>query len=218
MEKMSYVKGMLFDPNDESIVSKLSVYGEFAKEEEDYGVPKLHLFRYIVVMYDMQSPMRLEYPDFWERKKVSALKAGFKVNRKGYFNEDVEKILLGENDNVNQAITKYVMLHGVPEYSALVAYQAGLYFETLKVQRGTISTNITKNIELLRVNIRMLTDLIYGGSETINAKRALYSGIEKDRFPLPDDVVKRLKEGDNLDDYNPYGDYSVSEIKFIGDE
>ena len=35
---------------------------------------------------------------------------------------------------------------------------------------------------------------------------------------VPDDVVKRLKEGDNLDDYNPYGDYSVSEIKFIGDE
>ena len=218
MASFKYSNGMLFNPNDNDLVEKLSVYGEFSKNETDYGLDRLKLFRYIVMMYDMLSPMRLEYPDFWERKKVSALNAGFKVNKKGYFDEIIEKMLLGENDYVNQAVTKYVMLHGVPEYSALVAYQAGLYFETLKVQRGTITPNITKNIDMLSAKIRLLTEQIYGGSETINAKRALYSGIEKDRFPLPDDVVKRLNEGDKLEDYNPYGNYEVEPIKFMGDE
>ena len=218
MASFKYSNGMLFNPNDNDLVEKLSVYGEFSKNETDYGLDRLKLFRYIIMMYDMLSPMRLEYPDFWERKKVSALNAGFKVNKKGYFDEIIEKMLLGENELVNQAANKYIMLHGIPEYAALSAYQAALYFETLKTQRGSVTPNILHNTEFLRMKIRELTDLLYGGSETINAKRALYSGIEKDRFPLPDDVVKRFNEGDKLEDYNPYGNYEVEPIKFMGDE
>ena len=97
MASFKYSNGMLFNPNDNDLVEKLSVYGEFSKNETDYGLDRLKLFRYIIMMYDMLSPMRLEYPDFWERKKVSALNAGFKVNKKGYFDEIIEKMLLGEN-------------------------------------------------------------------------------------------------------------------------
>ena len=84
MASFKYSNGMLFNPNDNDLVEKLSVYGEFSKNETDYGLDRLKLFRYIIMMYDMLSPMRLEYPDFWERKKISALNAGFKVNKKGY--------------------------------------------------------------------------------------------------------------------------------------
>ena len=65
MDKFKYVSTMLFNPNDENLVDKLSVYTEFNQKESDYGVDKLKLFRYIVVMYDMASPLRLEYPDAW---------------------------------------------------------------------------------------------------------------------------------------------------------
>ena len=64
MDKFKYVSTMLFNPNDESLVDKLSVYTEFNQKESDFGVNKLKLFQYIVVMYDMNSPLRLEYPDF----------------------------------------------------------------------------------------------------------------------------------------------------------
>ena len=105
-------------------------------------------------MYDMNSPLRLEYPDAWERKKVAALHVGFKVDKKGMFDKSVETALIGENNYVNLAMTKYVMLHGIPEYSALVAYQTGLGFEVLKTLRGTINPTITKNIESLRIKIK----------------------------------------------------------------
>ena len=84
--------------------------------------------------------------------------------------------------------------------------------------RGTINPTITKNIEFLRIKIKELTEILYGGGETLNARRALYAGIEKDRFPLPDDGIKRLNQGDNLEDYNPYGEYKVEKLKFVGDE
>lgn len=218
MDKFKYVSTMLFNPNDENLVDKLSVYTEFNQKESDYGVDKLKLFRYIVVMYDMNSPLRLEYPDAWERKKVAALHVGFKVDKKGMFDKNVEAVLIGENNYVNLAMTKYVMLHGIPEYSALVAYQTGLGFEVIKTLRGTINPTITKNIEFLRIKIKELTEILYGGGETLNARRALYAGIEKDRFPLPDDVIKRLNQGDNLEDYTPYGEYKVEKLKFVGDE
>ena len=64
MDKFKYVSTMLFNPNDENLVDKLSVYTEFNQKESDFGVNKLKLFQYIVVMYDMNSPLRLEYPDF----------------------------------------------------------------------------------------------------------------------------------------------------------
>ena len=218
MDKFKYVSTMLFNPNDEELVSKLSVYTEFAQKETDYGVDRLKLFRYVVLMYDMNSPLRLEYPDFWERKKVACVHVGFRSDKKGMFDKNVEAVLIGENNYVNLAVTKYVMLHGLPEYSALIAYQSGMYFEVLKTLRGTINPTITKNIEFIRIKIKELTEILYGGGETLNARRALYSGIEKDRFPLPDDVIKRLNQGDSLDDYNPYGDYKVDKITFKGDE
>lgn len=218
MKKYRYSEHMLFDPNDEQLVESLSVYGEFNLPDEDYGCDREKLFRFIIIMYDMNSPMRLEYPEFWERKKVSALEAGFKVDKKGHFDDNVESFLVGDNTRVNEAIAKYVLLHGIPEYTALVVYQTGLYLEMVKTLKGIVNKQLTQNVEFLRIKIRELTDIIYGGSETINAKRALYSGIEKDRFPLPDDVVKRLNDGDDLSDYNPYGTYEVGKIKFIGDE
>lgn len=218
MDKFKYVSTMLFNPNDENLVDKLSVYTEFNQKESDYGVDKLKLFRYIVVMYDMNSPLRLEYPDFWERKKIAALHVGFKVDKKGIFEKNVEQILIGENNYANMAVTKYVMLHGIPEFTLLVASQAGLYFESLKVQRGTVTPAIAKNMKQFAADIRELTEILYGGGETLNARMALYAGIEKDRFPLPDDVIKRLNQGDDLEDYTPYGEYKVEKLKFVGDE
>jgi len=206
---------MLYNPNDEELVEKLSMYAEFNK---DFGIDKEKLFKYIVITYDMESPMRTMYVDLWERKRSVAILVGFKMNSNGKFSEEEEAVFIGKNMDVNEAITKYIMLHGIPEYTALVAYQSGLHYEMLKVQRGVINQSITKNINLLREKIRDITEYLFGGDETLNLKRMLYSKIEKDRFPLPDEVVKRINNGDMLDDFNPYGDYKVDELKFLGDE
>jgi len=212
---LPYSSKMLYNPNDEELVEKLSMYAEFNK---DFGIDKEKLFKYIVITYDMESPMRTMYVDLWERKRSVAILVGFKMNSNGKFSEEEEAVFIGKNMDVNEAITKYIMLHGIPEYTALVAYQSGLHYEMLKVQRGVINQSITKNINLLREKIRDITEYLFGGDETLNLKRMLYSKIEKDRFPLPDEVVKRINNGDMLDDFNPYGDYKVDELKFLGDE
>jgi hypothetical protein len=207
-----------YDPFDENLTNKLSKYDEF---NEDFGVDKSKTLKYIILMYDMQSDLRLEVRDFWERKRVAAMIAGFKFKpRLKEFDEQVEKMLLGDNAAVNNAITKYVMLFGSQQYAALVVYHTMLVFEVQKTLRGSYTKDTVKNVDHIRKEIDKITDELYGGKETINAKKALYSRIEKDRrAEKPEDIIKRINEGDSLSEFSPYGeDYEVDKMKFKGDK
>lgn len=210
---LPYEVGMMYDPN--KTLSDLILYDEF---RVDFGIDKEKFLKFVVLVYDINSPMRNMYVDLWERKRATAIMVGFKVDESGKFESDVEAMLVGENMECNKAISKYVVIQGIPEYTALVALQTSLHCEMLKVQKGVANQNVTKNIILLQNNIKSNTEYLFGGEEPLNLRQALYGIIEKDRFPLPDEVVRRIADGDKLDDYNPYGDYKVDELKFIGDE
>lgn len=210
---LPYEVGMMYNPN--RMLSDLILYDEF---RVDFGIDKEKFLKFTVLVYDINSPMRTMYVDLWERKRAAAIMVGFKVDESGKFEKDVEDMLVGENMACNQAISKYVVIQGIPEYTALVALQTSLHCEMLKVQRGVANQNVTKNIILLQNNIKANTEYLFGGEEPLDLRQALYGIIEKDRFPLPDEVVRRIAEGDKLDDYSPYGDYVVDEMKFIGDE
>lgn len=210
-----YNERMLFNPTSKNLVKDMSGYKEFAV---DFGLNRQKVLKYIILAYDMNSPLRDIYMDIWERKRAAAIAAGFKTGRDGRFEAAVEDMLVGENKAVNIAVAKYITLHGLPEYTAMIAYQTGLHLEMLKVQNGNITQNITKNINLLNSYLNEVTEYIFGGKDVVNVRQALYAMSEHDRFPLPDDVVRRIAAGDMLDDYNPYKNYKVDELRFIGDE
>lgn len=210
-----YNERMLFNPTSKTLEKDMGGYKEFTV---DFGVDRAKVLKFIILAYDMHSPLRDIYMDIWERKRAAAIAAGFKTGKDGRFDGDVEDMLVGENKNVNVAIAKYITIHGLPEYTAMIAYQNGLHLEMLKVQNGNITQNITKNINLLNSYLNEVTEYIFGGKDVVNVRQALYAMSEHDRFPLPDDVVRRISSGDMLDDYNPYKDYKVDEMRFIGDE
>ena len=206
-----------FDPFDEDLSKKLSKYDEF---NEEFGLDKDSTLKYIVLMFDMQSSLRLDVRDFWERKRVAALIAGFKYKaRMKEFDEATEKMLLGENAAVNNAVTKYIMLFGSQQYAALVIYHTMLVFEVQKTMRNSYTNSTIKNVEHIRKEIDKITEELYGCKETINARKALYSKIEKDRrAEKPEDIIERINKGDNLIEYSPYGeDYIPDKMKYKGD-
>jgi len=220
LETFGYVidrKKYYFDPTADDLDQQLSKYDEF---NENYELDKTMVNRYIVLMFDMNTSLRLDVRDFWKRKRISAQIAGFKFRpRVKEFEEPVESMLLGNNAAVNNAITKYIMLFGLPEYASLVIFQTMLVFEVQKTLRGTYNNNTSKNVDYIHKRISELTDLLYGGKEAINAKKALYSKIEKDRrAEKPEDIIKRINDGDDLADMNPYGEsYKVDKMKYKGD-
>lgn len=207
----------LIDPFADNLLEQVSKYDEF---NNDFKVDKLCATRYIILMYDLKSSLRLDVRDFWERKRTSALVAGFNLNSKKEFDEPIEKMLLGENDAVNNAMTKYIMLFGIPALAVLNIYYNKLTFEVQKALRGTASKTSLKDIDYLKVKIEECEEELYGGKEAINAKKALYSKIEKERkAEKPEEIIARINAGDDLNDANPYGKgYKVDELSFIGDE
>lgn len=205
----------LINPTAGNLLELVSKYDEF---KEDFKIDKLLATKYIILMYDLNTTLKLDIRDFWERKRASALIAGFKLNSKREFDEPVEKMLLGENDAVNNAMTKYILLFGIPAYSALIIYYTRLIHEVQKTLRGSSKTSL-KDIDTIKNKIEECEEELFGGKETLNAKKALYSRIEKERkAEKPEEIIKRINEGDDLSEFSPYEKgYKVGEMKFMGD-
>jgi hypothetical protein len=221
LETFGYVidsKKYYYDPTANDLDEQLSKYDEF---NEEYELDKSMVNRYIVLMFDMNTSLRLDVRDFWERKRVAAQIAGFTLRpRVREFEQPVENMLLGNNAAVNNAITKYIMLFGLPEYASLVIFQTMLVFEVQKTLRGSYTKDTSKNVDYIHKRISELTDLLYGGKEAINARKALYSKIEKDRrAEKPEDIINRINSGDDLSDMSPYEkDYKVDKMNYKGDK
>ena len=78
---------MMFDPNKtgftDSFRTKIKSYSAINKKQ--LGINERSMCEYIALMYDMNSPLWLEVPDYFQRKYEAAVAAGFKVNTKGHF-------------------------------------------------------------------------------------------------------------------------------------
>lgn len=108
----------------------LSDYPEFHAELESILDPdRTKIIKYIVLMYDRNSPLK-RIEDITERKIKGALLAGFrpkKVGRKKYFKRVIDDILKGYNHTVNRMIVRYCRIQGNMKYTLVVAGQEDFY-------------------------------------------------------------------------------------------
>lgn len=184
------------------------------------------VFQYIVLMYDLKTVMRVECPDYFQRKYMTASMVGFPKTRQG-FTEASENILIGRDKEVNSLIVAYVFQFSMPEYSALVAYEAILASEMQKVMKGSNTKDSGKVVDDATKKIQELTRSVFRSGdydENTELRNALYARIEKEKTRLrPEQIVRAYEETGALpDDWCPYGEEeaeSVRNIKmsFIGD-
>jgi hypothetical protein len=184
------------------------------------------VFQYIVLMYDLKTVMRVECPDYFQRKYMTASMVGFPKTRQG-FTEASENILIGRDKEVNSLIVAYVFQFSMPEYSALVAYEAILASEMQKVMKGSNTKDSGKVVDDATKKIQELTRSVFRSGdydENTELRNALYARIEKEKTRLrPEQIVRAYEETGALpNDWCPYGEEeaeSVRNIKmsFIGD-
>ena len=95
----------LFDPRSQSFLSDIKSYEEF-NEDIPYKLPKKRIMTYIVLIYDMDSPLRKEIRDLTARKIMALDLSGFKRDKKtGHFERPIELMLEGRNPQIR--ITSY---------------------------------------------------------------------------------------------------------------
>jgi len=222
MSKYSFTP-CLYNPNMATFVTKITKgihdFRKFKRENEDYE----RIFKWVVYTYDRQSPLVKEIPELMVRKGEAAVLAGFNTDEDGKFDEEVEKFLLGNDDEVNGLIVAYVSRFADPHYIMLVASWNLLLDGTRKLLSGRQNKDTYSTIKQITADIEDLTRTVFSSSdadEAIELKKALYSRVESDRLKLnQENIIKYIDENGGLPKgFNPYGeDYIVDKLKFIGD-
>ena len=174
---------LMFDPFGTDTVNQLEQYEEFSFKVPD----KVRACAYMIIMYDPRSYMKKLYPDnFYERKLKSAIAAGFKTID-GKFEPWVEQILVGENDDFNDAELRFTRMFGIPDYPAFIVYSDILdkQFRAAKKESDPKKLQVIQaNIKVAMAEVSLYERNIFGHEETENVRAALYRLAEKQRLNL----------------------------------
>jgi len=156
--------------------------------------------RYIMLLYDKNTPFRIKFNDVLIRKVEAAKGAGWEIVDQGLFHEDVERLLRGENKQVNSMIVAFVRLHRNFKYSYLIALEETFYRFLLEIIIGE-----TKNLAQMKSTQSELEEEV---TELINQdknpqlKQELLRYVEESRLNLrPEDIARiaRQKEREQID-------------------
>lgn len=223
--------GCLFNPSAPKFLTNIHSIPAF--KSYDGKLPKSKVFAWIVMMYDLNSPMRRTITNYYDRKRMCAELAGWETGKNGEFTEDVTKMLIGDarvRDNFSETVvaiyslvTEYVALFGMPEYTQLIAYLNMQHQIVREAMTNTFDRDAPKTLDFVTEKIKVLTNEVFGSGQTtevMKARQALYNMAEKERIRLnPENIVKIItEEGELPKEFNPYGDYKPEKIVFAGDE
>ena len=213
----------LLDIHSRNLVKEMAEIAPSLKEFSS-PIPLEDICRYIILMYDINSPMLREVRLYYERKARVAELLKFPT-KKGSWVPAAEEILVGRNEAFNELVAAYISNLGLPAYMQLVAYLEIQRIKTIEIFSGKISDKSDQILDRVTARIGEITRNLMGTGEVDEitiARKALYqrAQIDKSRLiPKPEDIVKILEaEGDLPEDFNPYGeDYKVEKSRFIGD-
>lgn len=222
----------LFNPNSSSFLNDIEQRTGI-KKELNQRTSRRAIWTYIVLLYDEASPLRREIRSLPARKGAAMLMSGIKTDSNGRFDQHIERMIDGRNQDVNAMIVKYLVLQNSPKFVQLIAYESLYYFEIAKIQNGAYgkTTDVIKSIDSLATSIDRLTEEIIGGKiaeESFKILEAIYQEVTKDLNVSPEAISNFIMEsGDVPADWNPYSEYdkegNVKEtykpekLKFIGD-
>ena len=207
-----------YPPFTNSTYRTISKLPEFDFPDK-YFIDLYKFIDYIILLHDINSPLKQEFPftnitegiNYPRRKFEAAKLAGFNLvvnkKREKVFEKNVEDMLLGNIDYINTAIVRYIFLFGSPAFAGLAAFEAILFQKVKESFSGTGSDK--KDVEAIKMlykDISDLTNTIYGGKETAEATKALYSFIEQERLNIfPEDIGEMLQNNGKLPiDFSPY--------------
>lgn len=220
----SIVSKCLFNPLSGNLKEEMSPKLPMIKEYRGGKgkIPINNILKYLILMYDVQSPMHKETKEYYQRKRECARASELPVKDDGKWRDDAVAILVGEDEWFNSLVVRYLSLLALPEYTQLIVYLELLARRTRKIFDGDDDDKTHVVISALTDTIKKLTNKIFGSGETDEiqqARRALYEQAEDDRVRMrPEDIINLMNETGELPSSWGYGDgYEVEQIAFLGD-
>jgi len=191
-----------YNPKDNKELKRLEEsHPDFHSVNAKSGLKTLkkEILRYIILMYDKNTPLRTMYNGHYKRKGYAAIMAGFQRDpRTNKFNNAVKDVILGQNDDVNRAIVRYVMQFFDADYLQLILYNElmGKQFRSSMDGEKALTSTQVNAIQDIRKEIDRLTEKVFGGNESRELEQELYRALEIEKETLhPDFVAKAYDDG-----------------------
>lgn len=213
------------DPESSDFVKQFEdLHPDFKEELFLEQVNKSSVYRYVVLMYDVESPYVIKYNDLTTRRMQVARNCNFPRNGIEYHPE-AERLVLGRNTRVNKVALRYMFLQNDIDFMQFQSYQA-MYYKQLKTtfdadyDDPSKYTKLKKNIDELSKELKGLQTAIFHGEDNSNMKKALYDFASKINLDFrPEHRAKRVEDGKKAVDESPYPkDYEVEDLTFNNDE
>ena len=221
--------GLMFDPNKPSffddICREIKEFGDYENPHAPHVLSRVRIFSWVVLMYDMHSPIRREIKDLYKRKIYAGTLVGLNSNKiSGKYKEWVEKMLIGADKKVNKLVAKYISHFASQEYMQMIAHAEiqSRMLEKIISGKATKETQIMFDTSVK--TLKELTGIIYGTGErdeVYDARKALYKQVSSDLSDMRmERIATQMSKGENMDALNnPYDEgYEPGDIHFAGDD
>jgi len=214
------------DPESSGFVKEFEDLHPDFKEDLFLGrTSRNSVFRFIVLMYDIESPYVIKYKDITTRRMQVARNCQFPKNGVEY-DPEAERLVLGKNPRINKVALRYMFLQNDIEFLQYQSYQIMLYKQlknTLDANYDDPSkyTKLKTSIDELSAELKKMQVIIFHGDESKDMKRSLYDFASKINLDFrPEHRAKRIENGEKAVDESPYPDSYDGEQKltFNNDE
>ena len=224
------LSSLRYDPSDKKEIKRLQTDypGQFEcviyENQKDLIPQHENILKYIILVYDMNSPLRKSLKTHNECKVQGMLMAGFEPDSRGRFDKAIEQALIyGQDSGVASMIVKYVYIFNNVDYSELIGMLELNSQLLMAIQNHKTNNNTFKDLSNTSARIKELTAVIFGGKETKEIEEQLYEQLSMNRLSLrPENIAKQLSEGNahgifSSDPYGVYKDKKSERKKKYGD-
>jgi len=196
-------------------------------EFQDRVFTRSMVYRYVILMYENESPVQKRHSLDWFAKKYEACAyAGFqlKKGRDGYvrFDPRVDDMVFGRNEAINDLIISFLGWTNNVKWNYLVFLQESmLNFTRDALGKKQTDVKTSKEFRELYDRFHQLSNEIgHTFDETEEFVSRFYYQIEQSRLAIrPEDFSEAIARGDDFRADNPYGvSFEHEKIRFLGDD
>jgi len=175
-------------------VVKKPLTSVYPKLKEVVGSVDDKQIRYILLMYDQNSPLRNHYPDLFKRKEFAASIAGYDLMKDDVttlfeFRQKNEEDEYEPNEELLGVIMKYLKYQNNWVWSMIVSNEQAFYEYNMRVMMP-VEGNKDKDI-LQAINIK--TQIMTSQDEIYQRLQKYYKDLSGGDVQLEDAIVKRKR-------------------------
>lgn len=198
----------VFNPMRKTGVRVDEVYPEL-REREGFlvgsfgiGVDRERVIRWVMGLYQPESPLIRDYPDYKIRRFQCGMMVGFEMTPEGVFTEGYMDIVMGKNGRVNRFVVDFCRIMRDDDYTELRVYQDKLYHMLGLLAGGNEVKDdrvILQNIEELKKRIEVLRKKYLVHDDDGRLMEEMRAVMDNDYIDMSrEGIVRRIEKGEDI--------------------